>query len=128
MFTNYKEAEIYYNSNLRRVRRGRIKICNNTYLRTLLGGNLGYILKLHDTDIITYQPGVVSYNTGEHYTRTTKQRMSKFSPYTICQENWNWYIYDWNNKITLPFYPHIPLPDNGLDELPSELHSTIVAI
>ena len=125
MFTNYVEAEEYYNNNLRRVRNGRIKVCNNTYLSRTLNG---YVLILHSTAIIVYRPNVIRYNTGGHYTRTTKQRMTKFSPYTICSQQWNWYIYDWKNKITLPFYPKLPLPDSGLESVCEELESTIVAI
>ena len=66
------------------------KLDNNTYL-IRDGKNLA--IKLHDTNVVTYTPdGKIILNSGGWQTPTTKDRMEKFSPAHISQNNFVWYI------------------------------------
>ena len=68
------------------------KMANNTYLERR---DANIVLKLHDTDIITYQPnGDIILNSGGWHTVTTKDRISSGLPhgYTLTQSKSIWYI------------------------------------
>lgn len=135
MFKNYDEAHKYfcdkvYNKaglakarylNAEFVNDPRVRVLPNTYLHMYIVPELKvdvdvkfFYLKLHDTRIITYTPCRISYNTGGHKTKTTKTRMSMFSPYTVYSEKGEWGIMDYGNEILIPFVENCPLPDDGL--------------
>jgi hypothetical protein len=80
------------------------KIDNNTYKYDI---DNGYKIRLHDTDIITYQNGYYTLNSGGWYSRTTKERLNKYTPFWIYQKNYEWYI-DYDNK-TLTFNDNIKI-------------------
>ena len=54
------------------------KIANNTYL--VHRGEGVIALRLHSTDVLTFRPGSVTYDTGGWRTVTTKARFNKFGP------------------------------------------------
>ena len=54
------------------------KVANNTYLIRRAPDTIG--LRLHNTDVLTFRPGSVTYDTGGWHTVTTKARMNKFGP------------------------------------------------
>jgi len=54
------------------------KVANNTYLVRRGPDTIG--LRLHNTDVLTFRPGSVTYNTGGWRTMTTKSRFNKFGP------------------------------------------------
>jgi hypothetical protein len=92
------------------------KLANNTYAR-LEGNNV--IVKLHDTDIITFTPRKAILNTDGWNTVTTKDRLNRFSPVFIIQHKSIWYIQqgenDWySNYENKPiFYDGIEVKYNG---------------
>ena len=54
------------------------KIANNTYL--VHRGEGVIALRLHSTDVLTFRPGSVTYDTGGWRTVTTKARFNRFGP------------------------------------------------
>lgn len=71
-------------------RNGRKKLANNTYLMPVKSG---IAVRLHDTDIVTIHPNNdCTLNTGGWMTKTTKERISRYSPVLIHQTNGIWYV------------------------------------
>lgn len=65
-------------------------IANNTRLFKR-GDN--FVIRLHDTDIITIKPnGSFVLNSGGYKTRTTKDRLNEYSPANISTKNHVWSI------------------------------------
>jgi len=80
-------------------------IANNT--RLLFDGK-NYIIRLHDTDIITIQPNNhYKLFTGNWYTITTKARLNEYSPARISQRKGQWYIGEFL------FQDHMVVDENG---------------
>lgn len=70
--------------------KNRRKLANNTYLERR-NGNIA--VRLHNTDIVIYhQDGIITLNTNGWTTPTTKDRLNRFSPAMIWQENSVWYV------------------------------------
>lgn len=83
---DYKQAEAMLNG------RSSKKIANNTYLLQLEDNKIA--LKLHETNIIIFQPEFVELFSGGWRTVTTKARLNKFAPVQVDQRNSIWYIGD----------------------------------
>jgi hypothetical protein len=85
-------------SELQRGRGGRNamtrKVGNNTYLHVPEGWQYGdaVYLKLHATDILTFTPDHVTYNSGGWQTSTTKERLNAYGPVRISQRSHVWYV------------------------------------
>ncbi len=66
------------------------KLDNNTYLVRRANS---IDVRLHDTYIVSYHPnGDVTLNSGSWHTNVTKDRISRFSPYSIRQERKIWFV------------------------------------
>ena len=66
------------------------KIDNNTFRYTV---GEEEIVRLHNTDILTFRDGGVEFNTGGWFTVTTKQRMNEYQNIiSIWQERGTWYF------------------------------------
>jgi hypothetical protein len=83
------------------------KLSNNTYLRKE-GAN--YIVKLHNTDIITVTPdNKLILNSGGWQTPTTKARINEFTKARISQKRGIWYL----AAGSTPFYDGIVIDSEG---------------
>ena len=84
------------------------KVGNNSYLKKLDDGRIGYLL--HNTYIAKFGKGDVTLDSGGWLTHTTKDRMNQalamVTPYGISQEKGNWYIVknDGNWSKIAPYY------------------------
>ena len=76
-------------------------IANNTVEIQYQNGDRA--IKLHNTDVVTFKAnGDVILNSGGWKTPTTKDRINRFSPFNIYQEDFRWYVaenYKWENGI-----------------------------
>lgn len=80
--------------------RDRRKVGNNTYLIRRAPGEIA--LRLHHTDILTFTPDCVVYDSDGWRTVTTKARMNAWGPARIHQRDWEWYIGDrifWDGQV-----------------------------
>lgn len=60
------------------------KLENNTYLVRLDDGSNALAVRLHRTNVVTYHAsGAVELNTGGWYTRTTEDRINKYTPASL---------------------------------------------
>lgn len=68
------------------------KVANNTL--EIDHGNGKSSIRLHDTDILTFENGKVTLDSGGWQTVTTKQRLNRFLPsgYRITQKNFEWFV------------------------------------
>ena len=67
------------------------KVANNTYARIQHDGSIA--VRLYSTDVVTIHPdNSVTLRHGGHKTPTTKERINRFSPFYVRQENWEWYV------------------------------------
>jgi len=83
---NYQEASGLLTGRCK----NRRKLANNTYLERR---SEQIAVKLHTTDIITYSPnGEIELNSGGWQTVTTKERLNRYAPVCIWQENSIWYV------------------------------------
>lgn len=74
-------------------KRERKKLENNTWLVKLTDDSVG--VKLHDTVVVyIFKSGVYQLNTGGWRTVTTKDRINRYGPARVNQENNIWYIGD----------------------------------
>lgn len=84
---NYQEAEARLTGRCKLSR----KLENNTYLERRTPSTIA--IRLHQTDVVTYHSdGSCILNTGGWRTTTTKDRLNKYSPVYIWQENSIWYV------------------------------------
>ena len=68
-------------------------------------------VRLHDTDIITYHPnGDIVLDSGGWRTATTKERINRFAPVWLSQNNHVWYVSPGNHV----FYDGIRFDSNGI--------------
>ena len=75
------------------------KLANNTYARTLENG--GVAVKLHDTDILTFNPdGSVTVNSGGYKSRTTKARLNSLVPSGFPRLYQSKGVWHWSNGAT----------------------------
>jgi hypothetical protein len=69
------------------------KIANNTY--DVVYSDTKHAIRLHDTDIITFDNGKIILNSGGWQTHTTKARMNQYlSGISIVQEDFDWFVID----------------------------------
>ena len=78
------------------------KIGNNTYRIDMPDG---YAIRLHDTNVLTFQGDNVILNDGSYSTVTTKARMNEYLPdqYRIIQRNFHWYIFNSKTQKEVPY-------------------------
>lgn len=89
------------------------KVGNNTYLQRR-NGNI--VVKLHNTDIITYLPnGDTILNTGGWFTPTTKSRMNEFIEGMITQSRGRWFYHHDGSYYSdgVPFSDGMVIHSNG---------------
>lgn len=65
------------------------KLANNTYL---IDKDDYIAVLLHETEIVKLHPDYFILDSGGYRTLTTKDRMNRFSPIHLYQENFIWYI------------------------------------
>lgn len=74
---------------------GRDKTCRTIRrnLRVLDRGDGEYAVQYHCTDIVTYHAdGTVTLHNGGYNTSSTRTNINTFSPLTVWQKHYNWYI------------------------------------
>lgn len=68
------------------------KLANNTYLETA-GAPERYAVRLHSANVVTfYRDGRIALDSGGWRTVTTKDRMTRFSPFAVWSERGVWYV------------------------------------
>lgn len=80
-------------------------IANNTWVEPRDDNQIA--IRLHKTDILIFSPnGSVRLETGDWFTVTTKQRINRFMPnwFSLWQENYEWYVNNWTQNETVPFF------------------------
>jgi len=88
------------------------KLKNNTYLEKIDEKTFG--IKFHDTYVVKiFDSGLYELNTGGYKTKTTKVRMSEFSPIAVCQKRGEWFIFNYKKNTTIPFYNGVMVDKNG---------------
>jgi hypothetical protein len=89
----------------------RKKVDNNTYLERIDLNTIG--LRLHRTYVVVYKlDGSIVLNSGGWLTRTTKERMTTYSPYHIFQKKHIWSV--WNNgKLVGLYKDDMKIDNNG---------------
>lgn len=77
------------------------KVANNTVEIYYEDGSRA--IRLHDTDIVTFDGNKIIFDSGGWRTNTTKERMTQFSPFFMRQEDGVWYIngHYYYDRITL---------------------------
>lgn len=68
------------------------KLGNNTYLVVRDDGGLG--VRLHNTEVVIHYKDKIILNSGGWYSVTTKARMNEYTPFNICQKNYEWFVDD----------------------------------
>lgn len=87
------------------------KVDNNTYEWTDNAGDKH--IRLHHTDIITHRyDGDVVLDTGGWKTPTTKDRINKFAPVSVYQQDGEWFVTQGN--VTVMFYDGMVLTSGCL--------------
>lgn len=68
------------------------KVANNTI--EIDYGNGKTAIRLHNTDILIFDNGTVTLDSGGWQTHTTKRRLNRFLPggYSISQKNFEWFV------------------------------------
>lgn len=91
----------------------RRKVANNTYLERRSADAIA--LRLHATDVLTYDAEGITYRTGGWQTVTTKERLNRFGPVGIYSTDRVWYVYlmprDWNAKT--PYFEGMRVTYDG---------------
>ena len=73
--------------------RGQRKVGNNTYAYILLDGSVA--IELHGTKVVVFYPnGLIKLNSGGYHTSTTKKRINQYSPVSVYQKNFEWFLRD----------------------------------
>jgi hypothetical protein len=86
----------------------RRKVANNTWLERHDNGDIA--VRLHATDVVVYHPDEsVTLNTGGWYSVTTKERMNRFTDFSVHSVKGEWYV-----NIRNPDYVYLAYdPDNS---------------
>lgn len=96
---NYTEAVNLVHGKTNRKTR---KVGNNTYAEIEYDNSVS--IRLHGTSVVRFYPnGLVKLNSGGWRTSTTKDRINKYSPVSVYQKNFEWFLRD-----------HTPFEDNIL--------------
>lgn len=73
--------------------RSQRKIGNNTYAYIELDDSVA--IELHGTKVVVIHPDdSVTLNSGGWRTSTTKDRINKYSPVSVYQKNYEWFLRD----------------------------------
>ncbi|NDC23379.1 MAG: hypothetical protein EBZ49_04540 [Proteobacteria bacterium] len=79
----------------------RRKVGNNTYAEILSDGSVG--ITLHRTCVVRiHEDGTYTLSNGGWQTSTTKDRINQYSPYTVFQKNFEWFVS--KGEQVFPFY------------------------
>lgn len=89
------------------------KLANNTYLVVRDDGGLG--IKLHATEIVIFYNDRIELNSGGYQTVTTKERMNRFTQFSITQKNFIWYVDGLPFKDGITFYNDGRIEGVGVD-------------
>ena len=96
----------YYNDLKRTSETRKRKLGNNTYLVVRDDGGFG--VRLHNTEVVIHYEDKIVLDTGGWYSVTTKARMNEYTPFHICQKDYDWYVDD------------MPYEDNMIIELSND--------
>ena len=78
---------------LGKTNRSQRKVGNNTYAYIQHDGSVA--IELHGTKVVTIYPnGLYKLNSGGYRTSTTKDRINKYSPVSVYQKNFEWFLRD----------------------------------
>jgi hypothetical protein len=79
------------------------KIANNTY--DVIYSENKHAIRLHDTDIITFDNGKIILNSGGWKTHTTKSRINQYLPrgVYVSQKDFEWFVNDSRDNTVKPF-------------------------
>lgn len=112
------------------------KVANNTTLRRLpcsIGRGPVIVLRLHETDILTFRPESVTYDTGGWRTVTTKSRFNQFGPsgVRVYSDKGEWSVYregeyvgPYEDGFEWSTLPPVLVPVVGIRSLPARRVST----
>ncbi len=90
--TSFLEASAYLNG------KKSLKLAGNTYLEPREDGSIA--VRYYATDIVTYyKNGSIKLNNGGWRTVTTKERMSAFTPFSISQKKYEWFVNMYANGV-----------------------------
>ncbi len=75
------------------------KVGNNTYLERRDPSKIA--LRLHSTDVLTFEPDKVTLDSGSWQTVTTKARFNGWLPFglRVYSDKGSWYLYDMGTKV-----------------------------
>jgi len=69
------------------------KVGNNTYAEIEYDKSVS--IRLHGTTVVRFYPnGLVKLNSGGYHTHTTKKRINQYSPVSVYQKNFEWFLRD----------------------------------
>lgn len=85
---NWYDAERVWNDRKKRP----VKLANSTYLENPNPELTEFVVTLHGNPIIMYRPGRYTLNSCGWETKTTKDRLNKFTPFTIFSQRREWFI------------------------------------
>jgi len=78
---------------LGKTNRSQRKVGNNTYAYIQYDGSVA--IELHGTKVVVIYPnGLYKLNSGGYRTSTTKDRINKYSPVSVYQKNFEWFLRD----------------------------------
>lgn len=67
------------------------------------------VIRLHETDIVTFRGDKIILNNGGWETTTTKARMNEYiHPYYVFQKKYEWFVHDIANETIIPY-------ENGME-------------
>jgi hypothetical protein len=86
------------------------KLSGNTYL--FRQGKDEFVIRFHGTNIVSiFRDGTYSLNTNGYRTFTTKSRLNEFSPASVSQNDFAWYLHTADGVI--PFEDGVRVDRNG---------------
>lgn len=59
-------------------------------------------IRLHDTNVVTFKKDKIILDSGGWRTNTTKARINQYSPFTVYQKDFDWFVVvnnDWSKLI-----------------------------
>lgn len=89
----YRANEIIWTTNPKRDKNGKSIVGQNPDTDEGKGAEVDYFELVHHTSTIMriHKDGSFDYPTGV-YSNTTKDRLQKYGPYRVYQDDWEWYI------------------------------------
>jgi hypothetical protein len=78
---------------LGKTNRSQRKVGNNTY--AYIEHDASVAIELHGTKVVVFYPnGLVKLSSGGYRTSTTKKRINQYSPVSVYQKNFEWFLRD----------------------------------